>query len=99
MPFSDKMPEIFECGIALCNWYTGVTLYEFTENYDPEYLGLDPNDENSWKIYAEKVRDIFAQCLNVPKVEMGYRHWKEFEVFYNAELKKIAEGGKDSKKD
>ncbi len=86
MPFSDMMPELFECGIALLNWHTGVTIYEFEDAYDPSYLNLDPNDENSWKIYAEKVRDIFSKCLKVPKVNMGYRHWQRFKLHYDKEL-------------
>ena len=80
------MPELFECGVALCNWNSRVTLYEFEDAYDPAYLNLDPNDENSWKVYAEKVRDIFSKCLGMPKVEMGYRHWKLFRAHYDKEL-------------
>ena len=54
--------------IQMCNWSVKITLYTFEGNYDPKYLNLDPNDENSWKIFAEKVRDIMAKCLGIPKV-------------------------------
>jgi len=45
------------------------TVYKFERPYDPKYLNLDPNNEESWKIYASKVRDVMSKCLNVPKVE------------------------------
>jgi hypothetical protein len=63
IPFSCLMGEMFETAMVICNWSTPVTIYEFEDNYDPEYLNLDPNDENAWKIYAEKVRDIFSKVL------------------------------------
>ena len=43
------------------------TIIEFEGLFDPAYLNLDPKDENAWKIYAEKVRDIMSKCLDVPK--------------------------------
>jgi len=78
LPFSDMMPEWLEIAVMLTMWYSPVTIYEFEDNYDPSYLNLDPKDENSWKVYAEKVRDIFSKVLEVPKVEFGYRNWKDF---------------------
>jgi len=38
-------------------------IHEFEGVYDPDYLNLDPLLEDSWKIYAEKVRNIIAECL------------------------------------
>jgi len=61
------------------------TIYEFEGVYDPSHLNLDPNDENSWKIFAEKVRDIMSKCLDIPKVDQGYSE----KVKYNEELAKI----------
>jgi len=62
-------------------------VYEFEGNYDPKYLNLDPNDENSWKIYAEKVRDIMSKCLDVPKVNMGFSNFRIFLAIYMKYLK------------
>ena len=73
--------------ISMCSWSVGVTMYEFEGNYDPSYLNLDPNDENSWKIYAEKVREIMSKCLQIPKVEQGYRFAKKFKEAYLAQVK------------
>jgi len=50
-------------------------MYEFEGVYDPKHLNLDHNDPNAWKIYAEKVRDLFAKVLDIPKVNMGFRNW------------------------
>ena len=58
--------------MLMCNWYNCCTLYEFEETFDPAYLNLDPKDETAWKTYAEKVRNIIAKVLNIPKVEMNY---------------------------
>jgi len=71
----------------MCSWTVGITVYVFEGNYDPKYLNLDPNDENSWKIYAEKVRDIMSKCLNIPKVNQGYRDAKKFKKAYQAQVK------------
>ena len=43
-----------------------LTVYEFEDPYDPSYLNLDPNDEDSWKVYAEKVRDLMSKVLKIP---------------------------------
>jgi len=53
---------------CLSNSGAEITLYEFEDVYDPSYLNLDPDDEDSWKVYAGKVRDILSKCLNSPKV-------------------------------
>ena len=67
--------------------------------YDPSYLNLDKNDPDAWKIYAEKVRDLMAKVLDVPKVEFGMRDWKDFQKFYKIELKKLKKlEGKNIKK-
>jgi hypothetical protein len=69
--------------LSYCNLSIGITLYKFEGNYDPKYLNLDPNDENSWKIFAEKVRDIMAKCLGAKKVNLGYREENQFHPIYN----------------
>ena len=38
----------------------GITVYEFDDLFDPTYLNIDPNDEDGWEIYAEKVRKIMG---------------------------------------
>jgi len=43
-----------------------VKVYVFEDVYDPSYLNLDPDDEDSWKVYAGKVRTLISKCLNVP---------------------------------
>ena len=48
-------------------------MYEFEGLYDPKHLKLNQDDPNAWKIYAEKVRNIMSKCLNVPKLDLGYR--------------------------
>ena len=69
----------------MSNWYNIVEVMEFEEAYDPAYLNLDPNDENSWKIYAAKIRNIMSKALDVPKVQMGYRDYKAFgKIFKKA---------------
>lgn len=78
MVYSDPIPEFLMLMMGCCNWNSGVIIYEFEGSYDPAYLNLDRNDKDAWKIYAEKVRDVMAKCLKVPKVDFGYRNWKEF---------------------
>ena len=54
---------------------------------DPRHLNLDPNDPNSWKIYAEKIRDIMSKMLDLPKREISVKEWKIFRKTY---LKKLS---------
>jgi hypothetical protein len=70
-------------------------MYEFEGNYDPKYLNLDPNDENSWKIFAEKVRHLMSKCMQVPKVPLGYRNFLKFQkafIKYEKLLSNIRSG-------
>lgn len=90
MPFDDPIAYIHHQLIYLsCNWYNSVMIHEFEGVYDPDYLNLDPLLEDSWKIYAEKVRNIIAECLQIPKCEFGYRDWKDFNRIYKEEYKKL----------
>jgi hypothetical protein len=67
-PFGGPMGILDRRILLMSSLPVRITLYVFEGNYDPKYLNLDPNDENSWKIFAEKVRDIMAKCLGIPKV-------------------------------
>jgi len=49
-------------------------VYEFEGTYDPSYLNLDKNDPEAWKVYAEKVRDVIAKTLDIPKIEKNYKN-------------------------
>ncbi len=41
--------------MMLSSWYNKVEINIFEGVYDPSYLNLDPNKEDDWKIYAEKI--------------------------------------------
>ena len=88
MLYSDCIPEEIMTVVALLNWNYPITIYEF-DNFNPDYLNIDKSDENGWKIYADKVRDIMSECLDIPQVNFGYRHWKEFIELFNIELRKV----------
>ena len=66
--------------LLMCMPPVDLTVIELEGNFDPKYLNLDPNDENAWKIYAEKVRDIMSKCLKIPKVDLRYRDLREFDI-------------------
>ena len=53
-------------------------MYEFEEVFDPSYLNLDPTDRDSWKVYAEKVRGIISEVLQIPKSDLSSRDSFEF---------------------
>mgnify|MGYP006187732667 CR=1 FL=1 len=56
-------------------------MYEFEGTYDPSYLNLDENDPDAWKVYAEKVRDVIAKTLDIPKIKKNYKNGvMEFET-------------------
>jgi hypothetical protein len=63
--------------MLMCNWCNSITLYEFEGTFDPAYLNLDANNRDAWKIYAEKVRNIIAKVLDIPKTKMNYQDNKD----------------------
>ena len=85
------MPTFAYLFCMLCNFSTKIKVYEFERLFDPTYLNIDKTDPEAWKIYAEKVRDIMAKCMGVPKVEYGYAKSREFEEIYNGIVEKIVE--------
>ena len=66
--------------MVMSNWWNCCTMYEFEGVYDPSYLNLDPNNLDDWKIYAEKVRDLMAQVLDVPKAPMDWNEVKALGI-------------------
>ena len=52
--------------------------------FDPTYLNLDPSKEGEWERYAEKVREIFSKCLELPKVDKGIRDMMAFKKYMQA---------------
>ena len=38
----------------------------------------DPDDRDSWKIYAEKVRTLMQKVLDVPYTDFNYKQYREF---------------------
>jgi lysophosphatidylcholine acyltransferase / lyso-PAF acetyltransferase len=90
MPFNDLIPQLIMFVMLFCNWSNHAEITEFEGVYDPKNIkGIDFNDENAWKVYAERVRDVMAKCLNLPKVDFGYRHWKEFQAIYEKEVRRL----------
>ena len=71
------------------NFGSSMKIYVFDRLFDPTYLNLKKDDEDAWKVYAERVRTIMAKCLKVPKVEQGYRDAVELQKIYKAVQKKI----------
>ena len=68
--------------------YNTLTWYDFEGVYDPTYLNLDINDRDSWKIYADKVRDLIANVLNAEKTNLEFKDVEKFTEIYETELKK-----------
>jgi lysophosphatidylcholine acyltransferase/lyso-PAF acetyltransferase len=99
-PFNDMIHPMKVFWLLCVNWIGYIEFYELEGEFDPSYLNLDPNDENSWKIYAEKVRDIISKLIGLKKTNMGYRDYiGEFTTLYNKELRKASgKSGKSEKK-
>ena len=75
----------------------GITVYEFEELFDPTYLNVDTNDEDGWKVYAERVRVIMGKCLGIPPVEHGFRTFQEHRKNYYYPILNSLKTGKKSK--
>ena len=54
-PHYCDIPEPILFLLFMCTYGVKLTVYEFEGLYDPKHLNLDPNDQNSWKFYAEKI--------------------------------------------
>eukprot|EP00331_Platyophrya_macrostoma_P010790 CAMPEP_0176428158 /NCGR_PEP_ID=MMETSP0127-20121128/12993_1 /TAXON_ID=938130 /ORGANISM="Platyophrya macrostoma, Strain WH" /LENGTH=375 /DNA_ID=CAMNT_0017809807 /DNA_START=22 /DNA_END=1149 /DNA_ORIENTATION=- len=59
--------------------------------YDPSHLEL--REEEDWKRYAAKVRNIMCKCLNVEPYEIGYEERLVYEK-YNEDLQRKHKRGK-----
>ena len=77
-PTIDNISGLGTLVMICCNTFIKATVFEFEGLYNPDYLNLDPKDENSWKVYAEKVRDIMSKASGIPKQDFG---WKEIYSF------------------
>lgn len=89
IPWNCDMGDFPYILFGISNFSLNVKVYQFDRLFDPTYLNLDKDDENAWKIYAEKVRTIMAKCLGVPKSDSGYRSAREFEEIYKKVLKTV----------
>jgi hypothetical protein len=78
----------------MSNWCNHCTVYEFEGVYDPSYLNLDPDDQDSWKVYADKVRGMMSKVLDIPTCQMNYKDYKATGEIYKQQLNK----GKAKKK-
>ena len=63
--------------LSFCVFYNKLTIIELGVMY-PDYLKLSEDNPDSWKIFAEKVRDIMSKCLEIPKSDIGFRDKKTF---------------------
>jgi len=63
MVFNDMLGANNVILLSFCRLNHEIKIYEIEEPYDPSYLNLDPKDRKSWKIYAEKIRDIYSKVL------------------------------------
>ena len=83
-PYDDFiLPQLSTILLLMSNWCNTCTLYEFEGVFDPAYLKLDQSDRNSWKVFADKVRTIIANVLEIEKMPLNYKHLMEFGTIYN----------------
>ncbi len=85
--------------LVLCclNWWAKVEIHEVEGLYYPDHLNLDQSDPDAWRIYAERVRDLMAKMLDMPKIDMGWRDWKVFDAIFIETQKKRAGSISESK--
>jgi len=60
----------YSCYLSNTDWLffifntsSKIIITDFEDIFNPEYLNLNKNDEDSWKVYAEKVREVISKCL------------------------------------
>ena len=67
--------------MTLSGWNNKIEVHLFDGVYDPAYLKPDRSNPDEWKRYADKIRDIYSKCLELPKVEKGYRDMAWFRDY------------------
>ena len=72
--YEDFMDPLSILVMYMGNFVNCVTVYEFEETFDPSYLNLDKDDPDAWKVYAEKVRFLMSEALQVPRIPLSYRN-------------------------
>ncbi len=89
VPYDDWMNPVIILFMFTANWINNMDVYEIEGVYDPKHLNLDYNDENAWKVYAEKCRTIMSKLLDLPTTEFGARNFFEFKEIYRDQVKRI----------
>lgn len=114
MPLEDEyifnyanMNPIVSIMLSFSQLNSSFELHEVEEPIDPFWVaekhGIDINDENFWKVFAEECKDILSFVTGVEKTEDGFQELKEFEElecrkFDNLKLKLFNRGCDKSKK-
>lgn len=64
--------------MSLVQLKNNIEYIEFDTFY-PEYLGLNHDKEDDWKIYANKIKEIMLKAMpGVKNSESGYRDCKAY---------------------
>lgn len=69
--------------ITTCSPLNDITLYEYEDSFDPEYVykkyGLNRDDPNAWEKVAEEVKKLMLFASGMQTSMDGYRETIEFE--------------------
>lgn len=69
--------------ISLGQLYNGITVHEVEEALDPLWIaekhGVDPNDPEFWKLFAEETRKIMGWIGDIHLSDEGFQQLIEFE--------------------
>ena len=69
--------------VTSCSPLNDITLYEYEDSFDPEYVyrkyGIDREDPNAWEKVAEEVKKLMVFASGMQTSQDGYRETIEFE--------------------
>lgn len=93
-PAYDNMNLMVTFVLMLSHFYMRIRVHDMGVYY-PDHLNL--KEESDWEIYASKVQQIVAKCLNVPVNPMSLRERMEY-YYYTEGLKEKFKKERSKKK-
>ena len=72
-----------------CNLTNYLKIYKSEEIFDPAFLNLDENDKDAWKVYADRIRNIFSKVRKLQKVNTSQKDYYAFRAIMMERIEKL----------
>lgn len=79
----ESMSPLDNLLLTLCQWSNSMTLYEYEDNFDPEYVykkfKVDKTHQDSWEAVAREIKTLMLFISGYQSSEDSFRETLDFE--------------------